>query len=169
MILTGTKIKEEVRSGNIVIKPYSSEQVNPNSYNYCLGETLKVFDSFDGQRALFKEVLIPGDGYILEPGKMYLATTKESIGSSKYAMSLIGRSSMGRYGLFLQVSANLGHTASEHRWTLEIVAVHPIKVYPGMLIGQISFWKNLGSEKKYDGKYGFLNHPQESFIPQIIT
>lgn len=167
MILTGSKIKEEVRSGNIVINPFCPEQVNPNSYNYRLGTTLKIFHKFDGYKSHFLEIEIPAKGYILKPKTMYLGHTKEIIGSSKYAMSLIGRSSMGRYGLFLQVSANLGHTASEHKWTLEIVAVQPIKVYPGMIIGQVSFWKNFGMINRYNGKYGFLNYPQESYTPLI--
>ncbi len=165
MILTGSKIKEEIKTGNVVIKPFILNQINPNSYNYRLGSKLKVFDKFDGNKALFKEMEIPKEGYILEPKKMYLANTKEVIGSSKYAMSLIGRSSMGRYGLFLQCSANLGHTTSKHKWTLEIVAVLPIKLYPGMIIGQVSFWKNFGTIEKYTGRYGFLNNPQESFTP----
>lgn len=165
MILTGSKIKEEMKTGNIVIKPFSSEQINPNSYNYRLGPTIKVFDKFDGNKAVFKEIKIPKEGYVLEPKKMYLANTDEVIGSSKYAMSLIGKSSMGRYGLFLQVSANLGHTTSEHKWTLEIVAALPIKLYPGMIIGQVSFWKNFGTVKKYNGRYGYLSNPQESFAP----
>jgi len=165
MILTGSKIKEEVRKGNITICPFSLEQVNPNSYNYRLGSVLKVFDKFDGTKSIFREIEIPKEGYVLEPGKMYLATTKEVIGSSIYAMSLIGRSSMGRCGLFLQCSANLGHTTSKHRWTLEMVATIPIRLYPEMIIGQVSFWKNYGSIEKYSGRYGFLNHPQESFVP----
>lgn len=165
MILTGSKIKEEVKKGNIIIKPFSVGQVNPNSYNYRLGSKLKVFKNFDGNISFFKEIRIPKEGYVLEPRRMYLATTKETIGSSKYAMSLIGRSSMGRYGLFLQCSANLGHTTSKHKWTLEIVAAMPIRLYPGMIIGQVSFWRNFGSVKKYKGRYGFLNYPQESFVP----
>ncbi len=167
MILTGSKIKEEIKAGHIIIKPFCTNQINPNSYNYRLGFIIKIFDKFDGNKAIFKEIKIPKDGYILKPGRMYLATTKEIIGSSKYAMSLIGRSSIGRYGLFLQVSANLGHTTSKHKWTLEMVAVHSIKIYPGMIIGQVSFWKNFGTIIKYDGKYGYLNHPQESFVPLI--
>lgn len=163
MILTGSKIKEEIENGNITIEPFSPEQINPNSYNYRLGHVLKVFDKFDGDKSVFKEIKIPEEGYVLEPRKMYLSTTKEIIGSSTYAMSLIGRSSMGRYGLFLQCSANLGHTTSRHKWTLEIVSVMPIKLYPEMIIGQVSFWKSYGLIKKYSGKYGFLNHPQESF------
>lgn len=165
MILTGNKIKEEFKAGNIVIKPFSEDQINPNSYNYRLGSTIKVFSGFDDKKSSFEEIVIPEEGYVLEPGKMYLATTKEVIGSSKYAMSLIGRSSMGRYGLFLQVSANLGHTTSEHKWTLEIVATLPIRLYPGMIIGQVSFWDNYGSFEEYSGKYGHLNHPQESYAP----
>ena len=165
MILTGSKIKEEVKNGKITIEPFSLDQVNPNSYNYRLGSILKVFDKFDGDKSIFREIKIPEEGYVLEPRKIYLATTREIIGSSKYAMSLIGRSSTGRYGLFLQCSANLGHTTSKHKWTLEIVAAIPIKLYPRMIIGQVSFWRNFGSVKKYKGRYGFLNYPQESFTP----
>jgi len=165
MIITGRKISEEVKSGNIIISPFSEAQVNPNSYNYCLGSKLKIFDKFDGEKSIFKEIEIPKEGYVLETGKMYLGHTKEIIGSSKYAMSLIGRSSMGRYGIFLQVSANLGHTTSKHKWTLELVAAKAIRLYPGMKIGQVSFWKNFGKIEKYNGKYGFLDHPQESYTP----
>jgi dCTP deaminase len=167
MILTGSKIKEEVTRGTIRISPFSEEQVNPNSYNYRLGAVLKCYKSFDGDKSLFEEVLIPEDGYTLQCGQMYLGHTKEIIGSSIYAMSLIGRSSMGRYGLFLQVSANLGHTTSEHQWTLEIVATRPIRVYPGMVIGQVSFWRNLGRVVEYDGLYGQHNQPQESLVPDF--
>jgi dCTP deaminase len=168
MILTGLKIKEEIQSGNITIEPFLESQVNPNSYNYRLGPTIKVFNEFDNDKSTFHEEVIPDEGYTLEPGVMYLASTLEVIGSSKYAMSLIGRSSMGRYGLFLQVSANLGHTTSKHKWTLEIVAVLPIKIYPGMVIGQVSFWVNYGDVTPYSGQYGFINHPQESFN-QIVN
>lgn len=164
MILTGDEIIKRNAKSDITIKPFSIDQVNPNSYNYRLGSTLKVFYKFDGKKALFKKIKISKEGYLLKPKKMYLATTKEVIGSSKYAMSLIGRSSMGRYGLFLQCSANLGHTTSQHKWTLEIVAALPIKLYPGMIIGQVSFWKNFGAIKEYNGKYGFLNHSQESYL-----
>jgi dCTP deaminase len=165
MILTGSKIIEEIRKKDIVIRPFSLNQVNPNSYNYRLGSVLKIFWKFDGIKAIFKEIKIPPKGYVLRPGRMYLGITKEIIGSQEYAMSLIGRSSMGRYGLFLQASANLGHTTSKHRWTLEIVAAQPIRIYAGMIIGQVSFWTNYGTVKKYKGRYGFLNYPQESFAP----
>lgn len=162
MILTGNEIEKEVNNGNILLKPFSQKQLNPNSYNYRLGNKLKKFVKFENGKSLFETVTIDESGFILEPNQMYLANTKEIIGSSKYAMSLIGKSSLGRLGLFLQVSANLGHTASKHKWTLELVACMPVKIYPEMQIGQVSFWTNEGEVDPYSGKYSNFSEPQES-------
>lgn len=165
MILTGAAIKKEVAEGNITLKPFVVDHINPNSYNYRIADTIKVCRGMKEKQPIFEEVEIPHEGIILEPHQLYLARTKEVIGSQRYAMSLIGRSSLGRLGLFLQVSANLGHTTSQHQWTLELVAVHRIRIYPSMIIGQVSFWENRGEIKRYAGQYGrentiqeFLNH-----------
>ena len=164
MILTGSEIEKCIQQGSIIITPFSADQVNPNSYNYRIGDNIKVFDSFDGKTCQFKLVKIPREGIILYPKQMYLGNTMEIIGSNIYAMSLIGRSSLGRLGLFLQLSANLGHTTACHQWTLEMYAVQPIKIYPRMIIGQVSFWTNEGDIHQYQGTYGKYNIPQESFI-----
>ena len=166
MILTGTKILEEYNAQNITITPFLEDHINPNSYNYRLGDTLKVFDKIQDSKAIFREVLIPDQGYEIQPGQMYLGTTLETIGSKKYAMSLIGRSSLGRLGLFLQISANLGHTSICHKWTLEIVATQKIILYKGMKIGQISFWCNEGDHLDYIGKYANFSSPQQSLYKQ---
>lgn len=162
MILTGNKIYQETLSGSIIIEPFNKEQVNPNSYNYRLGDSLKVFIGSKNNRPIFKIVKIPENGYVLKPNTLYLANTLERIGSQRYAMSLIGRSSIGRLGLFLQVSANLGHTHSNHRWTLELVTCKKIRIYKNMVIGQVSFWNNYGKIPQYDGFFGFINDIQES-------
>ncbi|OYQ77504.1 deoxycytidine deaminase [Wohlfahrtiimonas chitiniclastica] len=165
MILTGSKIKSEHMKGNIEIIPFNAKQCNPNSYNYLLGDTLKEYVGKDqNNRNIFKEINIPMDGIILFPGKMYLGMTYESIGSKKYAMSLIGRSSLGRYGLFLQISADLGHTTSSHHWTLELYACLPIRVYPKMPIGQVSFWNNHGVISCLGKTFALYNKPMESYI-----
>lgn len=161
MILTGPLIEDEVRTGRITIEPFHSEAVNPNSYNYRLGERLKCYDDASGG---FTEVQLPPEGFVLRPHRMYLGHTAEIIGSPVYAMSLIGRSSMGRLGLFLQLSADLGHTASCHRWTLEIVAARPIRLYPGMVVGQVSFWRNLGRLSPTPALYAAFNEPCESQV-----
>lgn len=83
-------------------------------------------------------------------------------------MSLIGRSSTGRLGLFLQVSADLGHTGSVHKWTLELVTAKPFRVYPGMITGQISFWLNYGDASLYEGGYSAYSCPQISKMEKEI-
>lgn len=143
MILSGLKIKEEVLNNNITIEPYNNELLNPNSYNYRLANTIyeiteNIIDP--KKKTCIKKIIIPKDGYILQPNKLYLGSTYEKIGSSKYVTQLIGRSSVGRLGLFLQVTAPLGHVGCSHCWTLELRVVEPLKIYPMMKIGQVSFW-----------------------------
>lgn len=160
MILTGSEIVKMVKRGDINISPFNSKQVNPNSYNYRLGETL-TFKKDDG---VYETITIPETGFVLEPHRTYLGHTYEILGSNKYAMSLIGRSSTGRLGLFLQVSADLGHTGSNHRWTLEIVSALPIRLYALMQIGQISFWENQGDIDHYRDGYSSFNEPKVSIL-----
>jgi len=160
MILTGKEIQKELQLKRITIYPFNTEQLNPNSYNYRISDYIAIpeFDKKTNQTT-YTTITIPQDGYILEPGCTYLSHTYEKLGSNKYAMSLIGRSSLGRLGLFLQVSADLGHTCSVHNWTLEIVSCKRFIIYPRMVIGQISFWENYGtyydSNIRYN-KYDFL-------------
>lgn len=158
MIITGSEIRKGVGNGAIVIDPFNEAQLNPNSYNYRLGRKLTYRDDSGS----FKSEDISDSGYILTPHRTYLGHTYEILGSDKYAMSLIGRSSTGRLGLFLQVSADLGHTGSTHKWTLEMVAAKRIIVYPEMIIGQISFWMNEGAVTHYKDGYTRYSLPQAS-------
>ncbi len=167
MILTGSEIKRNVSLGRIIIEPFNETQVNPNSYNYRLGDTYieikddKTSDLKETQKDI-KLHKLPEDGVIFYPNRMYLCNTYETIGSEYYVTSLIGKSSMGRLGLFLQLSADLGHQGEVHKWTLEIKPIIPIKVYPHMIIGQVTFWKPLGSYTKSKGYYKGFDEPKES-------
>jgi dCTP deaminase len=91
-----------------------------------------------------KRIEIPETGYVLQPGRLYLGHTYERIGSTHFVPSLIGRSSLGRLGLFLQITADLGHLGTYHKWTLEMTVVQPLRIYPKMRIGQVSFWEPQG-------------------------
>ncbi|MDP6642109.1 MAG: deoxycytidine deaminase [Candidatus Nanoarchaeia archaeon] len=157
MILTGDEIIKEIKKSNITITPFNKNQINPNSYNYRIGEEIVVFS-----KSRMKKEKIPKKGFVLKPHQIYLASTYEILGSKKYAMSLIGRSSLGRLGLFLQVSANLGHTGSKHSWTLELVSAKSLRIYPNMIIGQISFWDNYGNIIPYRKSYSKYNKPKQS-------
>ena len=167
MILTGLEIIKEVRKGNIIIAPFDKSMINPNSYNYHLGDDYIEFDEDEefnvktgnggGKRQKFLE-----ERLLLEPNKLYLFNTLEKIGSSKFVTSLIGKSSMGRLGVFLQISANLGHQSEIHRWTLEIRVVKPIWIYPRMVIGQITFWETSGELFQSRGNYTNFDEPSAS-------
>lgn len=169
MILSGNKIKEEVKNGNISIYPFEENMLNPNSYNYHLGDTiLEIEDEVIDPhvKCKTKEIKLSNNGYLLKPNKLYLASTKEKIGSKKYVTQLIGRSSTGRLGLFLQVTAPLGHVGCNHCWTLELRVVMPLRVYPNMRIGQVTFWRLDGKKDLlYDkGKYNNYLIPQVSMF-----
>jgi dCTP deaminase len=158
------------KKGRITIEPFLPEQLNPNSYNYRLGEKLGVpVAEAPDEHLSFRFVTIPASGYELQPHTMYLGHTLEKLGSDTFAMRLIGRSSIGRLGMFLQVSADLGHTGACHQWTLEIVAAQPIIIYPGMKIGQISFWENHGEPILYADGYSAHNEPTASKFKPLIS
>ena len=169
MILSGNKIKEEVKKGRIIIEPFDENMLNPNSYNYHLGDIILEIENevIDPHvKCKIKEIKLTNNGYLLKPNKLYLASTKEKIGSKKYVTQLIGRSSTGRLGLFLQVTAPLGHVGCNHCWTLELRVVMPLRVYPNMRIGQVTFWRLDGKKDLlYDkGKYNNYLIPKVSMF-----
>ncbi|WP_328912503.1 MULTISPECIES: dCTP deaminase [unclassified Streptomyces] len=162
MILTGPAIRHAVDRGEITIDPFDPDQLNPNSYNYRLGDVLKVAvggPADPRQDTELETIRIPSSGFELQPGTVYLGATVERIGSPRYVASLIGRSSLGRLGCFLQISADLAQLGALHRWTLEIVVVQHLTVYAGMRMGQVSFWERVGAGAPYVGYYGRLDDP----------
>lgn len=83
MILTGPQIKEEVEHGSIEIAPFSSQQLNPNSYNYRLAPTLYEVETPTDIRAasqIGQKIVLGDDGYLLQPQRLYLGSTVEKIG-----------------------------------------------------------------------------------------
>lgn len=167
MILTGSKIEEEVKRKRITIDPYDPNCLNPNSYNFHLGETFvlyknKILDPKIEQPTY--EVKMGSKGLVLKPGELYLGHTQEVMGSDFYAPFIFGRSSVGRLGLFVQITAPLGDIGFKGKWTLQLTPVRPVRVYPGMRIGQIFFLKPFGEIKLYSGKYQGANSPRRSEI-----
>lgn len=165
MILTGREIVRQRERGALTIEPFLLDQLNPVSYNYRLADTLRthraaVIDTHAAHE--LDEFTIPEHGAVLQPGRVYLGTTVEEIGSGLFVPSLIGRSSLGRLGVFLQFSADLGNVGACHRWTLEIKVVQPTRVYPGMVAGQVTFWATVGANRPYNGHFGRIN---EATVP----
>jgi dCTP deaminase len=168
MILTYREILKNVRNGSICIAPFDEDLLNPNSYDYRIDyKLLEIADlPVDPKKeTLHREIDFNDDGYILSPHKTYLANTYEEIGSNVFVPSLIGKTSLGRLGLFLQITADLGNLGAKHKWTLELKAVQPLKIYPMMRIGQITFWQTEGnSSMQYNGKYDKFSIAKSSEI-----
>lgn len=160
MILTGSEIAIQVEDGAIRLEPFDAAQINPNSYNYRLGDEVVAKSALGSSET----IAIPESGTVLFPGKVYLASTYELIGSFRFATLLIGRSSIGRLGIHLQVDADLGHRGSAHRWTLELVARKPVRVYPRMIIGQVTFWTSDLPVDLPVSDYASLHGPVNSFV-----
>lgn len=173
MILTGQEIIKKVNKGQIIISPFDRHLVNPNSYNYRLNTKLLEFDgqTIDARKQQScKTIHLTGKGYVLQPNKLYLASTLETIGSKSYVTSLIGRSSVGRLGLFVQITADLGNLGAIHKWTLELKTVQPLRIYPDMKIGQVSFWVPSGQKNnQYEGKYHGYNVPASSKMHEELV
>jgi dCTP deaminase len=96
---------------------------------------------------------IPKDGLIIYPGKIYLGHTVEIMGSDHYVPIIRGKSSVARLGLFIHVTADLIDIGSHNQWTLQMNPVQPLKIYPNMKIGQVTFWHVYGDIDLYQGKY----------------
>ncbi|MFF4532871.1 dCTP deaminase [Streptomyces sp. NPDC001407] len=172
MILTGPEITAAALDGRLRIDPFDPEQVNPNSYNVRLGTHLAVYTSpvIDAYRPNPATPLtLGGDGYDLQPGELYLGHTFEQVGSNHFVPLLFGRSSVGRLGLFVEITAPIGDIGFHGQWTLMLTPVRPLRVYPGMEIGQIMFFVATGPVDLYAGKYQGSCGPQPSRAWQDLT
>jgi dCTP deaminase len=165
MILTGPEIERQVCSGAIHIDPFDAEQLNPNSYDFRLGETLVGYQSTELDVARANPVWerkLDARGEILYPDRIYLGHTLETMGSEKFVPILRAKSSVARLGLFIHVTADLIDIGSVNQWTLQLHAVQPVRIFAGMLIGQVTFWCVQGDIVLYDGKYQASRGPQPS-------
>lgn len=100
------------------------------------------------------DIEIPEEGYVLVPGILYLGETEEYTETYGFVPAIDGRSTTGRLGIEVHRTAGFGDNGFKGKWTLEITVTHPIIVYPGMEIGQLSYETIEGdSSITYDGKY----------------
>ena len=136
MILSGKEILKR-KDTDIIIDPFREEQVNPNSYNLRLHNELMVYDKtpLDMKKDnMASKIIIPEEGLLLESRKLYLGRTIEYTETHNLVPMLEGRSSVGRLGLFVYVTAGFGDVGFKGYWTLEIFCVQPIKIYPSVEI-----------------------------------
>ena len=85
----------------------------------------------------------------MEPNRLYLGRTIEYTQTKNLVPMIEGRSSIGRLGLFIHITAGFGDVGFNGFWTLEMFCVHPIKIYPGVAIGQIFYHTIEGDFESY--------------------
>lgn len=149
MLLSDRDIRTYVMTGSLGITPFDPEMIQPSSIDVRLGRDFQVMDgSFhtfidpaQHQPELFEKVEVAdGDVFTLRPGEFALAATYERVAiPNDLAGRLEGKSSLGRLGLTVHTTAGFIDPGFEGQITLELVnlARWPIKLYPGMKIGQL--------------------------------
>ncbi|PZM83506.1 dCTP deaminase [Candidatus Gracilibacteria bacterium] len=172
MILSDSKIKSKLESGDLVVESLIGkdifEQIGPASLDFRLGNTFKVYrksrqtviDAFEGVDSKHIETITleVGEKFVLHPGDFVLGVTAEKI---KIPYDLVarceGRSSIGRLGVIIHSTAGFIDPGFEGTITLEMTNINelPVALYVGMRIGQFAFEKIDGVvENPYDKRVG---------------
>ena len=153
-ILSDKSIKEYLKEGKIVIDPIKDEQqIQPSSVDMRLGDEFKVFkvirkpyidpkDEEDIAEYMESSRVPEGEAFIIHPNEFALATTQEYVKVPDDLVARVeGRSSMGRLGVTMHVTAGYVDPGFEGRITLEIsnIGAMPVALYPGQRVCQLVF------------------------------
>ncbi|MEK7254780.1 MAG: dCTP deaminase, partial [Bacteroidota bacterium] len=173
MILTDKKILEAIDAGEIVIEPFRRECLGTNSYDVHLSKWLATYQNHEldaRKHNAIEHFEIPDEGFVLQPGTLYLGVTEEYTETFNSVPFLEGKSSVGRLGIDIHATAGKGDVGFCNTWTLEISCTQPVRVYKFMPIGQLIYFKVDGEienfyNKKQDAKYTVrTDKPVESMM-----
>ncbi len=169
-VLTKPDILKALEDGTVVVDP-APEYIGPNSIDLRLHHELKTYRSpwqylkgesyedlaLDARKDNETDTfIIPTTGRILSPGVLYLGRTIERTHTPHHVPKIGGRSSTGRLGIAIHITAGFGDVGFNGTWTLEISVVHPVRIYPGMRIAQLwllSASHPLSEDQRYNGRY----------------
>ena len=153
MLLSDRDIRAEIATGRVAVEPFAESMVQPSSVDVLLDRFFRVFENHKysvidpsiEQSELTREVVVePNEHFILHPGEFVLASTYEIITlPDDIAGRLEGKSSLGRLGLLTHSTAGFIDPGFSGHITLELsnVANLPVKLFPGMKIGQLCLIK----------------------------
>ncbi|KMY22935.1 dCTP deaminase [Actinobaculum suis] len=153
MLLSDVDIYEYVKAGEITLDPWDPKMVQPSSIDIHLDRFIRLFDNHrypvidpaEPQEELTRLVEVPADGdFVLHPGEFVLGSTYEQVTLGPgVASRLEGKSSLGRLGLLTHSTAGFIDPGFSGHVTLELsnTATMPIRLYPGMKVGQLCFFQ----------------------------
>jgi len=180
VLLSDRDILAEIDAGRIGLDPLEKSMIQPSSIDVRLDKFFRVFDNHKyphidpaaDQSDLTREVEVAGDeAFILHPGEFVLGSTYELVTlPDDVAARLEGKSSLGRLGLMTHSTAGFIDPGFSGHVTLELanVATLPIKLYPGMKIGQLCYFRltspaeNPYGSQKYGSRYQGQRGPTAS-------
>ena len=180
MLLSDRDIRSELDQGRVVLDPYDAEMIQPSSVDVRLDRFFRVFenhryphiDPAEDQPDLTRPVEPEGaEPFILHPGEFVLGSTYEIVTlPDDVAARLEGKSSLGRLGLLTHSTAGFIDPGFSGHVTLELsnVATLPIKLWPGMKIGQLCFFRlsspaeNPYGSARYGSRYQGQRGPTQS-------
>ncbi len=167
MVLSGQEIQRRLGK-DVVIEPFDPSRLNPNSYNLTLHDELMVYEEvvLDMRKAnRVRRMSIPPEGLVLSPNQLYLGRTAERTETHNLVPMIEGRSSIGRLGLFVHVTAGFGDVGFCGYWTLEMFAIQPVRIYAGVGICQIFYHEIRGPFTEYQSdKYQHNTDIQPSLL-----
>jgi dCTP deaminase len=172
VLLSDRDILAEIDAGRVGLDPFDPEMIQPSSIDVRLDKFFRVFDNHKyphidpaaDQSDLTREIEVDsGDAFILHPGEFVLGSTYELVTlPDDIAARLEGKSSLGRLGLMTHSTAGFIDPGFSGHVTLELanVATLPIKLYPGMKIGQVCYFRLTSpADNPYgSAKYGSRSH-----------
>lgn len=163
-ILTREEIIKRVKSGDIGIEPFEKSCVDSGSVDFHLGTTFKRFKKLEGvyqvdEKANYEEVFGEAeectDFILLEPGDTILGITVEKLTLPKNLCAFIeGRSSIGRLGIAVHITAGFIQPGVSNKQVLEIsnMGLIALALHPGIAICQIIFCGTVG-EAEHKGRF----------------
>jgi dCTP deaminase len=141
----------------IVIEPYDRAQLNPNSYDLTLAPNLMTYEEseLDVRVKPTPDVTqISADGFVLQPGELYLGVSIEYTETHGMVPMINGKSSLARLGVSVHQTGGFGDIGFCGNWTLEITVVKPTRIFAGMRFAQLCWFYPDGLiGKLYNGKY----------------
>lgn len=168
MILSDIKILAEIEAGTIVIEPFDRRCLGTNSYDVHLGKHLAKYKDtvLDAKKHnQIEHFEIPAEGYVLEPGVLYLGVTLEYTETHAHVPFLEGKSSTGRLGIDIHATAGKGDVGFCNTWTLEISVAQPVRVYAGMPIGQLIYFVVDGDIETFYNSKGNAKYNNKTLRP----
>ena len=168
MLLSDRDIRAEIDGGRVVLDPWDPGMVQPSSIDVRMDKWFRLFDNHkypvidpaEDQPELTRLIEVdPAEGFVLHPGEFVLGSTLETITlPDDLAARVEGKSSLGRLGLLTHATAGFVDPGFSGHVTLELsnVATMPIRLWPGMKVGQLCFFRlSSPAEHPYGSKeYG---------------